>query len=879
MDRFDKFTDRARKVLTLAQDEAQRFNHNYIGTEHLLLGLVREGEGVAARVLENMNVELAKVRTAVEFIIGRGDRPVVGEVGLTPRAKRVIELAIDEARRLGHNYIGTEHLLLGLVREGEGIAAGVLESLGVNLDKVRHEVIRVLSQSSSAGPAQETKRASKTPTVDQLGINLTELARAGKLDPVIGREKEIERVIQILSRRQKNNPALIGEPGVGKTAIAEGLAHRIVAGDVPETLLNKRVLTLDIGSLVAGTKYRGEFEERLKKIIEELRNTNDAVLFIDELHTLVGAGAAEGAIDAANILKPPLARGEFEERLKKIIEELRNTNDAVLFIDELHTLVGAGAAEGAIDAANILKPPLARGELQCIGATTLDEYRKYIERDAALERRFQPVMVEEPTLEQTIDILMGIRERYEQHHKVAITDEAVKAAADLSIRYITDRHLPDKAIDLIDEAASRVRLRYASAPPALRDAQKDLDRVTKEKDAAINNQEYEDAARLREAEGISRETVEKLRSEWQAQVSSDQPTVNEEEIAQVVAMWTGIPVTRIAAEESERLLKMEEVLHGRIIGQQEAIETVSKAVRRARAGLKDPKRPIGSFIFLGPTGVGKTELAKALAEFMFGSEDALIKIDMSEFMERHNVSRLVGAPPGYVGFDEGGQLTEAVRRKNYCVVLLDEVEKAHPEVFNILLQILEDGHLSDAKGRRVDFRNSIIIMTSNLGAKQLQSNATLGFRAMGDTDEARAETSYEIMKEKVAAELKQNFRPEFLNRIDATVVFRSLTVEEITQIVDLMLNRVRDQLRAQQMNLEVTQAAKEHVIKLGYDVAYGARPLRRVIQNMIEDVLAEHLLLGKYEPGTTIVVDKDPEAGLEIHAEHIPESLTPVEAG
>src|SRR3954468_11904698 len=667
MDRFDKFTDRARKVLTLAQDEAQRFNHNYIGTEHLLLGLVREGEGVAARVLENMNVELAKVRTAVEFIIGRGDRPVVGEVGLTPRAKRVIELAIDEARRLGHNYIGTEHLLLGLVREGEGIAAGVLESLGVNLDKVRHEVIRVLSQSSSASPAAETKRASKTPTVDQLGINLTDAVRAGKIDPVIGREKEIERVIQILSRRTKNNPALIGEPGVGKTAIAEGLAQRIVSGDVPETLINKRVLTLDIGSLVAGTKYRGEFEERLKKIIEELRSTNDAVLFIDELHTLVGAGAAEGAIDAANILKPPLARGE----------------------------------------------------LQCIGATTLDEYRKYIERDAALERRFQPVMVEEPTLEQTVEILFGIRERYEQHHKVTITDDAVRAAADLSVRYITDRHLPDKAIDLIDEAASRVRLRHASAPPALREAQKDLERITKEKDAAINSQEYESAATLRESEATAREKVEGLRGEWQSQVSSDQPTVDEEEIAQVVAMWTGIPVTRINQEESERLLKMEESLHNRIIGQQEAIETIAKAVRRARAGLKDPKRPIGSFIFLGPTGVGKTELAKALAEFMFGSEDALIKIDMSEFMERHNVSRLVGAPPGYVGFDEGGQLTEAVRRKPYSVVLLDEVEKAHPEVFNILLQILEDGHLSDAKGRRVDFRNCIIIMTSNLGAKQL----------------------------------------------------------------------------------------------------------------------------------------------------------------
>ncbi len=823
MDRFDKFTDRARKVLTLAQDEAQRFNHNYIGTEHLLLGLVREGEGVAARVLENMNVELAKVRTAVEFIIGRGDRPVVGEVGLTPRAKRVIELAIDEARRLGHNYIGTEHLLLGLVREGEGIAAGVLESLGVNLDKVRHEVIRVLSQSSSAGPTQETKRASKTPTVDALGINLTEAARADKLDPVIGREKEIERVIQILGRKTKNNPALIGEPGVGKTAIAEGLAHRIVAGDVPDILLNKRVLTLDIGSLVAGTKYRGEFEERLKKIIEELRNTNDAVLFIDELHTLVGAGAAEGAIDAANILKPPLARGE----------------------------------------------------LQCIGATTLDEYRKYIERDAALERRFQPVMVEEPTLEQTIDILMGIRERYEQHHKVTISDEAVRAAADLSSRYITDRHLPDKAIDLIDEAASRVRLRHSSAPPALREAQKDLDRITKEKDAAINNQEYEQAAALREAEATARESTEALRGEWQNSISGDQPTVDEEEIAQVVAMWTGIPVTRIAQEESERLLHMEDSIHQRVIGQQEAIEIVSKAVRRARAGLKDPKRPIGSFIFLGPTGVGKTELAKALAEFMFGSEDALIKIDMSEFMERHNVSRLVGAPPGYVGFDEGGQLTEAVRRKNYAVVLLDEVEKAHPEVFNILLQILEDGHLTDAKGRRVDFRNCIIIMTSNLGAKSLQTNSALGFRPMGDTAEARAESSYELMKEKVAAELKQNFRPEFLNRIDATVVFRSLTVEEITEIVDLMLARVRDQLRAQQMSLEVTQEAKDHIIKLGYDVAYGARPLRRVIQNMVEDVLAEHLLLGKYEPGTTIVVDRDPEAGLDIRAA---EPRTPVEA-
>jgi len=823
MDRFDKFTDRARKVLTLAQDEAQRFNHNYIGTEHLLLGLVREGEGVAARVLENMNVELAKVRTAVEFIIGRGDRPVVGEVGLTPRAKRVIELAIDEARRLGHNYIGTEHLLLGLVREGEGIAAGVLESLGVNLDKVRHEVIRVLSQSSSAGPAAETKRASKTPTVDQLGINLTDLVRAGKIDPIIGREKEIERVIQILSRRHKNNPALIGEPGVGKTAIAEGLAQRIVAGDVPESLLNKRVLTLDIGSLVAGTKYRGEFEERLKKIIEELRNTSDAILFIDELHTLVGAGAAEGAIDAANILKPPLARGE----------------------------------------------------LQCIGATTLDEYRKYIERDAALERRFQPVMVEEPTLEQTIEILFGIRAGYEEHHKVKISDEAAKAAADLSIRYITDRHLPDKAIDLIDEAASRVRLRHSSTPIAVKEAQKELDRIGKEKEAAVNDQEYERAQQLRDTETAARASLDQLRSDWQADQSANTPTVTEEDIAQVVAMWTGIPVTRIAQEESERLLHMEEGLHKRVIGQQEAIDIVSKAVRRARAGLKDPKRPIGSFIFLGPTGVGKTELAKALAEFMFGSEDALIKIDMSEFMERHNVSRLVGAPPGYVGFEEGGQLTEAVRRKSYSVVLLDEIEKAHPEVFNILLQILEDGHLSDAKGRRVDFRNTVIIMTSNVGAKSLLKDTSLGFKPVSTNEAQLKEQQYDRMKEKVLDQLKTQFRPEFLNRVDSLVVFRSLSVEEIREIVDLLLNRVRVLLQAQQIDLVITQEAKDHIIKLGYDIDYGARPLRRVIQNMVEDPLAEALLLGKYSTGQTVVVDRGEDAGLTIE---LLAEKTPVEA-
>jgi ATP-dependent Clp protease ATP-binding subunit ClpC len=808
MDRFDKFTDRARKVLTLAQDEAQRFNHNYIGTEHLLLGLVREGEGVAARVLENMNVELSKVRTAVEFIIGRGDRPVVGEVGLTPRAKRVIELAIDEARRLGHNYIGTEHLLLGLVREGEGIAAGVLESLGVNLDKVRHQVIHVLSQSTSVSPAQESKRPSKTPTLDQLGINLTEAARSGKLDPVIGREKEIERVIQILSRRTKNNPALIGEPGVGKTAIAEGLAHRIVSGDVPETLMDKRVLTLDIGSLVAGTKYRGEFEERLKKIIEELRSSSDCVLFIDELHTLVGAGAAEGAIDAANILKPPLARGE----------------------------------------------------LQCIGATTLDEYRKYIEKDAALERRFQPVMVEEPTVDEAIAILFGIRSRYEDHHHVKVSDEAVHAAVDLSVRYIADRALPDKAIDLMDEAGSRVRLRKSSAPPNIKEAQHELEEVTRQKDEAIAAQDYEAAARLRDEEAKGKERIEALRAAWHEEAAKDVPVVTEEDIAQVVSMWTGIPVIRISAEESERLLHMEDALHKRVIGQQEAIDIISKAVRRARAGLKDPKRPIGSFIFMGPTGVGKTHLARALAEFMFGSEDAMVKIDMSEFMERHNVSRLVGAPPGYVGYDEGGQLTEAVRRKSYSVVLLDEIEKAHPEVFNILLQILEDGHLTDAKGRRVDFRNTIIIMTSNVGAQLLQKDSRIGFRAEGDAaSTVQATADYERMKEKVLGELKNVFRPEFLNRVDATVVFRELTREEIRLIVDLLLQRVKDQLAGQQMELIVTDAAKDAIIVKGYDLAFGARPLRREIQQQIEDPLAERMLQATFEAGDTIVVDATPD--------------------
>src|SRR5688500_2209302 len=750
-----------------------------------------------------MNVELAKVRTAVEFIIGRGDRPVVGEVGLTPRAKRVIELAIDEARRLGHNYIGTEHLLLGLVREGEGIAAGVLESLGVNLDKVRHEVIRVLSQSSSAGPsAQETKRASKTPTVDQLGINLTEAARAGKLDPVIGREKEIERVIQILGRRTKNNPALIGEPGVGKTAIAEGLAHRIVKGDVPETLQGKRVLTLDTGPLVAGTKYRGEVEERLKKSIEELSHAHAVIPFIDELHTLVGAGAAEGAVDAANILKPSLARGE----------------------------------------------------LQCIGATTLDEFRKYIERDAALERRFQPVMVGEPTIEETIAILTGIRSKYEDHHKVSITDEAVKASAEFSARYITDRFLPDKAIDLMDEAASRVRLRYSTLPTDVKDAQKELDKLVTDKDQAMEAQQYELASTLRQKERTQQDKLQQAKADWLLAQSQKRPEVTDEDIAEVVSMWTGIPVRRLAEEETQKLLRMEEVLHAKVIGQAPAVTMVSRAVRRARAGLKDPRRPIGVFFFVGPTGTGKTHLARQLAEFMFGSEENVVKIDMSDYMERHNVSRLVGSPPGYVGYEEGGQLTETVRRKSYCVILLDEIEKAHPEVFNILLQIFDEGRLADAKGRTVDFRNTIIIMTSNLAQKMLKSESALGFRTHGAGDDADMNAQYERMKERVQEEMKRFFRPEFLNRIDATVVFTPLTKPEIRKIVELELQGVRKQLASQEITLIVTDEAKDHIAAVGYDSNFGARPLARQIQNEIADPLAEMLLQGKFHSGDTVNV-------------------------
>ena len=822
--RFEKFSERARRVLSLAQEEAQRFNHNYIGTEHILLGLVRETEGVAARVLSNLGVELSKVRSAVEFIIGRGEKMVPGEIGLTPRAKKVIELAVDEARRLNHSYIGTEHLLIGLLREGEGVAAGVLESLGVTLEKIRSETERILSQTMS--PSQTRGGgATRTPVLDQLGIDLTAAARAGKLDPVIGRAKEIERVIQILSRRTKNNPVLIGEPGVGKTAIVEALAQRIVNGEVPETLHNKRLVTLDMGALVAGTKYRGEFEERLKKVIEEIKNAGNCVLFIDEMHTMIGAGAAEGAVDAANILKPSLSRGE----------------------------------------------------LQTIGATTLDEYRKYVERDAALERRFQPVMVDQPSSDETVEILRGIKPRYEEHHCLNISEEAIRAAAHLASHYIADRFLPDKAIDLMDEAASRVRIRSAKTPPSLKELMADLEAVRREKEEAIGGQQYEHAAELRDRELQLNEKLEEQEKKWAQTRSEERPTVTDEDIAEVVAMWTGIPVTRLATEETTRLLQMEEFIHRRIIGQEEAIGLTSKAIRRARAGLKDDRRPIGVFLFLGPTGVGKTELVRALSEFMFGSEESMIRLDMSEFMERHTVARLVGAPPGYVGYDEGGQLTEAVRRKPYSVILLDEIEKAHPEVFNILLQIFDDGHLTDSRGRKVDFRNAIIVMTSNIGAELINRQTSIGFAAASDTD-ADAAKAYKSMKDKVLAEVKKIFRPEFLNRIDSQVVFHALAKEHINQIVGLMLNQVAKAMLEKGMGLRATPAALDHIAEKGYDPLFGARPLRRTIQNLIEDVLSDAILRGEYDAGDTVVVDlKDDE--LVFSKEPTPESAEVATAG
>ena len=803
--RFEKFSERARRALTYAQEEAQRFNHNYIGTEHILLGLVRETDGVAAKVLMNLDVDLNKVRSAVEFIIGRGGKTSSAEVGLTPRAKKVIELAVDEARRLNHTYVGTEHLLLGLLREGEGVAGGVLESLGVSLDRARTETTRILNQ--GAVQAQQAARStSRTPTLDQLGLDLTAMSRANKLDPVIGRFKEIQRVIQILSRRTKNNPVLIGEPGVGKTAIVEGLAHRIVGGEVPHTLQGKRVVTLDMGSLVAGTKYRGEFEERLKKVIEELKSAGNCVLFIDEMHTIVGAGAAEGAVDASNILKPSLARGE----------------------------------------------------LQCIGATTLDDYRKHVEKDAALERRFQPVMVDEPSIDQTIEILNGIKQRYEEHHQLTIGDEAVRAAANLASRYITDRFMPDKAIDLVDEASSRVRLKAGAVPIGLKEAKTALESVRRDKEAAIAAQQYEYAVELRDREVHLAEKIQQLERNWKADLSAERPEVTEEDITEVLSMWTGIPVVKLAADEATRLLHMEEVLHQRIVSQDEAIVTVAKAVRRARAGLKDPRRPIGSFIFLGPTGVGKTELARALAEFMFGSEEALIRLDMSEFMERHSVARLVGAPPGYVGYDEGGQLTEAVRRRSYCAILLDEIEKAHPDVFNILLQIFDDGHLTDAKGRKVDFRNSIVIMTSNIGAELIKKDSVMGFVSRVDDTKTR-QRSYERMKEKLLEELKKTFRPEFLNRLDGVVVFHHLSKEHIRSIVEMMLRPVKTQLIERGIGLAVSEEAKELLADKGYDEAFGARPLRRVIQTMVEDKLSEMLLHDELKPGDTVRLDRQDE--------------------
>lgn len=812
-EQFEKFTDRARKVLTLAQEEAQRFNHNYIGTEHLLLGLVRENDGVAAKVLANMGVQLSKVRSAVEFIIGRGESMVTSELGLTPRAKKVLELAIDEARRLNHHYIGTEHLLLGLVREGEGIAAGVLESLGVNLERVRTQVMQIVSQSppqpigAGAGVGQsrggQQQAQSKTPFLDSMGFDLTEAARTNNLGPLVGRSVEIDRVMQILSRRTKNNPALIGEPGVGKTAIVEGLAQRITNGDVPEQLQNKRLVSLDIGALVAGTKYRGEFEERLKKIVNEVKETK-----------------------------------------------------AILFIDELHTLVGAGAAEGAVDAANILKPALARGEMQTIGATTLDEYRKYIERDAALERRFQPVQVDEPSIEDTVEILRGVRSLYEEHHKLKISDEALTSAASLAARYVTDRFMPDKAIDLIDEAASRVRMQRSATPSGIKESMSGLLTLQKDLEEAVNARAFEEAAELRDRERRLRDRIDKEQRERKEAQESETVYVTEQDVAEVVSMWTGIPMMRIAGEESERLLNMEKELAEKIVGQGEAVSTIAKAVRRARAGIKDPRRPIGSFIFLGPTGVGKSYLARMLAEFIFGSEDHLIKIDMSEFMERHAVARLVGAPPGYVGYEEGGQLTEAVRRKPYSVILLDEIEKAHPEAFNMLLQIMEDGSLADAKGRRVDFRNTIIIMTSNIGAEEISKDMTLGFVSRGD-EETEATREHTLMHDKVMQRLKQTFRPEFLNRIDASVVFESLTKPEIRQIVDLEMERVRMQLQEHEIELEVTVEAKDLIGKEGYDHTYGARPLRRVIQNRIEDPLAEGMLEQKFQQGSVIRIDAE----------------------
>jgi ATP-dependent Clp protease ATP-binding subunit ClpC len=821
---FERFTDRARRVVVLAQEEARMLNHNYIGTEHILLGLIHEGEGVAAKALESLNISLEAVRQQVEEIIGQGQAAPTGHIPFTPRAKKVLELSLREALQLGHNYIGTEHILLGLIREGEGVAAQVLQKLGADLNRVRQTVIQLLSgytggKGEGAPGAQGEGGPQGSMVLDQFGRNLTQLAREQKLDPVIGRAKEIERVMQVLSRRTKNNPVLIGEPGVGKTAIVEGLAQDIVKGEVPETLKGKQIYTLDLGALVAGSRYRGDFEERLKKVLKEIRTRGDIVLFIDELHTLVGAGAAEGAIDAASILKPMLARGE----------------------------------------------------LQTIGATTRDEYRKHLEKDAALERRFQPISVEEPSVAHTIEILKGLRDRYEAHHRVNFTDDALVAAANLADRYISDRFLPDKAIDLIDEAGSRMRIRRMTAPPDVREVDEKIAEVRLKKESSIDAQDFERAASLRDEERQLQEERQRRERDWKSGEMDVLSEVDEEEIAEVLSIWTGIPVFKLTEEETEKLLRMEDELHKRIISQEEAIVAVSKAIRRTRAGLKDPKRPSGSFIFLGPSGVGKTELSKVLAEFLFGDEDTLIQLDMSEYMEKHTVSRLIGSPPGYVGYEEGGQLTEAVRRKPFSVVLFDEIEKAHPDVFNTLLQILEDGHLTDSQGHKVDFKNTVIIMTSNLGTRDIQKGPGVGFAARPNE-----KVTYDKMREKVMEELKHNFRPEFLNRIDEIIVFHSLTQEDVKRIVDLMMVRLTEQLKAKDLEIELSDAAKGFLAEKGYDPSLGARPLRRTIQRLVEDPLSEKLLWKEFRAGQTVLVDVvDGEIAFDIPA--LPPETPPVE--
>jgi len=795
---FGRFTERAQKALLYAQEEARNMGHNYVGTEHLLLGLLREKDGAAAKVLTDMGMELDKMRNYIVQLVGKGNYNFNEGFGYTPRTKRVMELSFYEARNLGHNYVGTEHLLLALIREGEGVAARILKDANIDLEKIRTQIMQMVQE--EGGETQSTpKGKSNTPNLDQFGTDLTELAREGKLDPVIGRDKEIERVVQILSRRTKNNPVLIGEPGVGKTAVAEGLAQRIVEGNIPELLKGKRVVTLDLSGMIAGAKYRGEFEERLKSVMEEIKQSKDIILFIDEMHTIIGAGAAEGAIDASNILKPALARGE----------------------------------------------------IQAIGATTLDEYQKHVEKDAALERRFLPVMVGEPTVEETIQILHGLRDRYEAHHKVRITDEAIKAAATLSDRYITDRFLPDKAIDLIDEAASRVRLQSYTAPPDVKNLEKKLEDLRKEKEEAVANQNFEKAAQLRDEERRVRDEIEAEKEKWKKSQATGNQMVGEHEIAEIISSWTGIPVVKLTQEESERLLNMEEILHRRVIGQDEAIHAVSRAIRRARVGLKDPKRPVGSFMFLGPTGVGKTELCKALAEVLFGDEDAMIRIDMSEYMERHAVSRLIGSPPGYVGYEEGGQLTEKVRRRPYSVILLDEIEKAHPDVFNILLQILEDGRLTDGKGRVVDFRNTVVVMTSNVGAHTIRKQKTLGFAPVKDS----VDSEYEKMKENIMEELKKTFRPEFINRVDEIIVFHALEDEHLRKIVPLMLENAIKRLAQKDIHLTISDAAKDFMVKEGFDPVYGARPLRRAIQRAVEDNLSEEILAGRIKVGDKVLID------------------------